>query len=317
MIKNTSSAFYTLPSNSVAKDLASNVDPNYDILTMQSVKKANSINSEQSDQSETDDSLKKALIGVGSALAVCLLVFLAWRISKNRQTQAREAAKQEILSGGVGRKRTIQSFTTNGNLRETWTPSMDEQDRVLHGQLAETWEHNVTDPFDEQPAMMEIVDLSASRHERGCIAHDSSGRLGSPNCQCDPFQDITANRSSQQTERSDRNNTHGNALLSHLNSLERRGSAASGLTESQRIQQEYVETYSVSSLSSRGRGAASDGHSDAVYQDVYDRPQQFTSSHAFGPRAASISRTRRRASRGSIASNCISRPEMQSNSLLV
>lgn len=309
MVKNTSSPFYTLPSNSVAKALAQNIDPTYDILKMQSVTSANRVN-QQVDKTGSDDKLRNALIGVGSSLAACIIAFLAWRVWKNNKKQSRRIARQSMMAGGVGQRATIQSFGTGNTLRETWTPSVYEQERVLHGQLAETWEHNEAEP--------EMVEVNLNpQHPETAFSNSIDHGDGSSNEHSDPFHEAAANQASQETERSGGCGTLRNTLLSHLNSFENsrsRGSLASALTESQRIQQNYIESNSIPSPS---QGAiSSTAPNDAIYQEVYDRPQQFTSSHAFGPRAVE-NRSKRRASKGSISSSSIGRPEMQANSMMV
>lgn len=75
-------------------------------------------------------------------------------------------------------------------------------------------------------------------------------------------------------------------------------SGASGLTEAQRIQQEYQDQQ---------------GTESAQYLAEYEPPQQYTSQHAHGPRAAD---NRKHNKRTSVASSTISRPEMRSNSML-
>lgn len=290
LVKNELSIFYTAPVNGVAKALVTNVDPTYDILTMESLQTANKKASLQSNQ-DSSATLRNALIGVGSALAACILALLAWRILKaNRKQQSRMEAQQSVARGVGGRTPTINSFTGRNNLRETWSPSVHEQERVLHGQLAETWEHNDDGPsLTEGPGSQEMV---------------SALEVVPPPSHSDPFEDGLVDRASEEVEQRGSSGTslQRDTILSHLNNFDSRSvvSAASGLTEAQRIQQSYIENTA----------------SNRTYQEIYERPQQFTSSHTYGPRVAE-NRIRRRGSKGSLSNSSIGRPEMQGNSMLI
>lgn len=292
MVRNQSSAFYIKPTNSVAVALASNIDPNYDILKMQSVVRPDRDAAQRgSEAGSSDTALRNALIGVGASLAACILVFVAWRVWKNNRKQSRRNAAQGMMAGGIGQRGTILSFGTGTNsLRETWTPSVQEQERVLHGQLTETWEHN-----DQGSHRHTVGAMPRHGPEMGFAREVAAASLshGQWSPVEDPFQDAVSNQGSQETERSDRGLPLRNTLLSHLNSFDNRsgGSLASGLTEAQRIQLDYFDA-----TSSPKKAEESESQPHIPYQDVYDRPQQYTSSHAFGPRAAA-NRSKRRASK--------------------
>jgi hypothetical protein len=306
-IKDLTSEFYTLPTNPVALSLTDNVDPTYDILQMSNVGSANAAASRQGDAGnggESNTSLRNVLIGVGTALASCIAAFFLWRLWKRQQKRGRREAAQSVLSRGVAQRGTIHSFGVTGNsLRETWAPSLHEQERVLHGQQAEPWGHN--DDGHVQP-------INAT-HEQdmafvGGLAASSRGSHYS-----DVFADQVTNRSSQETERSTGNNPQRNTLLSHLNSYDNRsrGSIASHMTEAQRIQQQYFEAHSESSHLERQRSSPV-----GQFQNEYVRPRQHTSQHAYGPRAGE-SRSGRsdRSSRTSLSTRSIGQPEMQCNSM--
>lgn len=306
-IKNISSDFYTLPANPVAKSLATHVDPSYDLFQISSVSTAN-----QAASSNTGDagaasniSLRNALIGVGTALAACIVAFFLWRIWKGQQKRKRRATARSVISRGAAQRGTIHSFGVTGNsLRETWAPSLLEQERVLHGQLAETWEHNDGDHHQQErgspsPEMAFIG---------GVVHNQSTTSLG----QQDIFADAVSNRSSQDTERSGGGNPQRNTLLSHLHAFDNRSirTDTSRLTEAQRIQHEYLEA-----CDTLLPGPASDQPPFVgKYQDDYQRPPQRSSSHAYGPRTAE-SRIKKRESKASLSSVSIGRPEMQCNSM--
>ncbi|CEH15415.1 hypothetical protein CBOM_03729 [Ceraceosorus bombacis] len=283
-VRNTSSTFYTGPKDNVAKQLAANVDPNFNILSVVGGQTRGS-NAQHETQGDDDSSatLRNALIGVGSALVAVIVGFIGWRIWR-KQRKAELAARR--AAARPGRRGTIRSFGA-GPLRETWAPSIAEQERVLHGQqLTQTWENS--DEMHEQddgPLRRSIIQPGSAGLETGWG---------------DPFVDQWAvgNRSSVMTERSG----GSGGLLSR----------ASGLTEAQRIQQDYIDGHEDGVTPLSPTSALAMGGS---YNEEYQIPQQYTSSHAYGPRASENQRHRKRTSRSSTAS--ISRPELQSNSMLL
>lgn len=307
-IKDLTSDFYTLPTNPVALSLTDNVDPTYDILQLSNVGSANQAASRQGDASNgsgSNTSLRNALIGVGTALASCIFAFFLWRMWKRQQKRGRREATQSVLSRGVAQRGTIHSFGVTGNsLRETWAPSLHEQERVLHGQQAEPWEHH-----DDGHAQPVAATYEPDMAFVGGLAASSRGSHYS-----DVFADQVTNRSSQETERSTGNNhPQRNTLLSHLNSFDNRStrSIASHMTEAQRIQQQYFQAQSDSSHLERQRSSPI-----GRFQDEYVRPQQHTSQHAYGPRAGeSRSGLSDRSSRTSLSTRSIGQPEMQCNSM--
>lgn len=313
-IKNISSDFYSLPSNPVAKSLASHIDPSYDIFQISSVKTANQAASLKTDDAGagSNKALKNALIGVGTALAVCIISFFLWKIWKGRQKRKRRETVCNVISRGAAQRGTIHSFGGTGNtLRETWAPSLLEQERVLHGQLAETWEHNVGDQQQQQQHHQRGYDSPGPEMAFVGGVNQSANSLG----QHDIFADAVSNRSSQETERSGGNDPQRNTLLSHLNAFDNRSIRTdnSRLTEAQRIQHDYNEACDVIFP-----GAASDQPPFVgKYLDDYQRPKQHTSSHAYGPKTPkrTNSRVKMRESRSSRSSVSIGRPEMQCNSM--
>jgi hypothetical protein len=311
-IKNITSEFYTQPVNPVAKSLAGNVDSSYDIMSMSSVGTANQAAS-RGDGDDKNIVLRNALIGVGTALACSILAFIIWRMWKRNQKRSRQEAVQNVMSRGVGQRGTIHSFGGHNSLRETWTPSVMEQERVLHGQLAETWEHN----NQGQPQLIAVD----HEPDMGFIGGLATQRAPSSRGHSDVFADQVTNRSSQETERSTganlNTNPQRNTLLSQLNSFDNRSvtSVASRMTEAQRIQQQYFEGQSNTSHLEGNRQPLAGG---ALYQGDYVRPPQNTTHHAYGARALesrSVRSDASRYSRDSQSSSYLRQPEIQCHSM--
>lgn len=308
MVSNISSPFYTSAAAGAPQQLASQVDPTFNILSVSGHAAAGAKqNAKTSAGSGKDDStLRNSLIGVGCGLAGCFALVAAgllWR--KHRKGQNDDGATGN--HGGVSRAHTIRSF--HGGLRETWAPDALDQHRALDtaGEMQQVWL-----PHEVGMAMGYPEQVMQGR-EDGFGGYVTS----------DPFDDARAgagagvggvggyvnmNRSSRMTERSSY-------------------SDLSQMTEAQRIQYDYASSrrsfHSTSDHSgSHGSHSEQSEHSAhsasstdmlSTYQDDYRVPHQHTSSHAFG-NSSNNTRSRRR---GSVASSTIGRPEMMSNSVLL
>ncbi|GAK62181.1 uncharacterized protein PAN0_001d0379 [Moesziomyces antarcticus] len=290
MIANTSSPFYTSAAPGAPQQLASQVDPTFNILSVagQVAAGAKQNSTSGSGKTKDDSTLRNSLIGVGCGLAACLSLVaggVMWR--KQRQ------AKEEAVGGGnagVSRAQTIRSFS--GGLRETWAPDALDQHRALGtgGEMQQVW------MADGGPAHV------SSGHADGFGGYVAA----------DPFQEsayhpeaagayVAMNRSSRMTERSNY-------------------SDFSQMTEAQRIQYDYESSRRSFHSSSEHSGGHSENSNESAgmlstYQEDYRVPRQHTTNHAFGARSNSVSRSGRR--RGSVASSTIGRPEMMSNSVLL
>lgn len=298
MISNSSSPFYTSAAPGAPQQLASQVDPTFNILSVAGQVAAGTKQNATSGSgtSKDDSTLRNSLIGVGCGLAGIFAVVgggLMWR--KQRKDKEEPAGGN---TGGISRAHTIRSFS--GGLRETWAPDALDQHRALNttGEMQQVWS-----PHDGGVA---IGHPTAAMQSHG---DGFGGYVAS-----DPFQDSAAggagtggyvnmNRSSRMTERSNY-------------------SDLSQMTEAQRIQYDYESSrHSFHSTSDHsGSHGSHSGHSNdsagmlSTYQEEYRVPRQHTSNHAFGARSNSMNRSRRR---GSVASSTIGRPEMMSNSVLL
>ena len=162
----------------------------------------------------TNPVVRDALIGVFVGLAGVLLLLLAFILFRRRQKQKERAA--------IRRPASIRS--NRSALRETWHPNSDERDRVMAGELAETWSHHdgaraaasvapSRDPFgDDQNA----VGAGAAAAGTGAVAASAAG------------VSAVNHRTSHQTERS--HQTHNT------------GHSDQSLTPSQRIRLEYEQS---------------------------------------------------------------------------
>lgn len=302
MVANTSSPFYTSAAAGAPQQLASQVDPTFNILSVAGKVASGSKQSATSGSggAKDDSTLRNSLIGVGCGLAGCFALVaggLFWR--KQRQGEVDTDGKGD---NGVSRAHTIRSF--HGGLRETWAPDALDQHRALNtaGEMQQVWSPHdgglsMGHPSQQQPAMYPHAD-------------GYGGYVPS-----DPFQDAAAagsagvaggyvnmNRSSRMTERSNY-------------------SDLSQMTEAQRIQFDYESSrrsFQSTSDHSGSHGSHSDQSAESAgmlstYQEDYRVPRQHTSIHAFGSQSQN-SRSRRR---GSVASSIIGRPEMMSNSVLL
>lgn len=301
MVSNTSSPFYTSAAAGAPQQLASQVDPTFNILSAvgQVAAAAKQKSTSGSGQSKDDSTLRNSLIGVGCGLAGCFAVVVAGLMWRKQRKDKEEAAGGAGAGAGVSRAHTIRSFS--GGLRETWAPDALDQHRALGtaGEMQQVWS-----PHD--PAV-EHAGNGAGDGFGGYVAHD-------------PFQDayqqqaeiagayVNMNRSSRMTERS---------AYSDL----------SQMTEAQRIQFDYESSRrSFHSTSDHSGSHSQQSHSDGLhsnesagmistYQEDYRVPRQHTSQHAFGSNTNNGRATRQR--RGSVASSTIGRPEMMSNSVLL
>jgi hypothetical protein len=291
-IADPTSAFYTQAPNNVAKQLAANVDPSFNILVGGGQAKSSIVTGSQS-PNNSNATLRNALIGVAAALVAVIAGVIGWRVWRKQQ----KAKAPPRPQAGLGRNNTIRSFGGNGGgLRETWAPSVAEQERVLHGQqLTQTWdspEHGYSHGAPEMAMVDGVALAGAARMSR----HEPHAEIWS-----DPFNDSWAvdNRASIGTER---HSGGGSSLVP---------SGESGMTEAQRIQQSYLAANGGSAPEIVAALGASS------YAQEYERPQQYTSSHAYGPRAAE-NRSRKRGSRSSVLSGVsIGQPNMTSNSMLL
>ncbi|GAC73714.1 hypothetical protein PANT_9d00233 [Moesziomyces antarcticus T-34] len=290
MIANTSSPFYTSAAPGAPQQLASQVDPTFNILSVagQVAAGAKQNSTSGSGKTKDDSTLRNSLIGVGCGLAACLSLVaggVMWR--KQRQ------AKEDAVGGGnagVSRAQTIRSFS--GGLRETWAPDALDEHRALGtgGEMQQVW------MADGGPAHV------SSGHADGFGGYAAA----------DPFQEsayhpeaagayVAMNRSSRMTERSNY-------------------SDFSQMTEAQRIQYDYESSRRSFHSTSEHSGTHSENSNESAgmlstYQEDYRVPRQHTTNHAFGARSNSVTRSTRR--RGSVASSTIGRPEMMSNSVLL
>ncbi|SPO21073.1 related to transmembrane mucin involved in surface sensing via MAP-kinase cascade [Ustilago trichophora] len=298
MISNTSSPFYASAAPGAPQQLASQVDPTFNILSVagQVAAGAKQKSTSGSRGSKDDSTLRNSLIGVGCGLAGAFALVvggLLWR--KNRKDKGESAAGG--ANGALSRAHTIRSFS--GGLRETWAPDALDQHRALDtaGEMQQVWS-----PHDG---------MMAAGHPVQPMHSQSDGFGGYV---ADPFQEaamggaaaaggaggyVNMNRSSRMTERSNY-------------------SDLSQMTEAQRIQFDYESSrrsYHSTSEHSSSHGSHSGQSNESAgmlstYQEDYRVPRQHTSNHAFGTRSSS----RRR---GSVASSTIGRPEMMSNSVLL
>nr|UUJ34939.1 Msb2 [Ustilago esculenta] len=300
LISNTSSPFYASAAPGAPRQLASQVDPTFNILSVVGEAATGSKQKSTSSSGSSNDgsTLRSSLIGVGCAvtgLFALVVGGLLWRKNRKDKEQPAGGAK-----GGLSRAQTIRSFS--GGLRETWAPDALDQHRALDTapEMQQFWfpvDGHMADGHPTQPT---------HSHADGFGGYVAS----------DPFQDaamaggaasgyVNMNRSSRMTERSNY-------------------SDLSQMTEAQRIQYDYESSrrsFVSSSDHSGSHGSHSgSGHSNemagmaSTYQEDYRVPRQHTSNHAFGSRVNSISRSRRR---GSVASSTIGRPEMIGNSVLL
>ncbi|KAJ1030202.1 hypothetical protein NDA16_001113 [Ustilago loliicola] len=304
MVSNTSSPFYTSAAAGAPQQLASQVDPTFNILSAagQVAAGAKQKSTSGSGAAKDDSTLRNSLIGVGCGLAGCFAIAvggLLWRKQRKDKVEAGAGGN----NGGISRAHTIRSFS--GGLRETWAPDALDQHRALDtaGQMQQVWS-----PHDGGMGM-------AMGHSAQPMQSHSDGFGGY--VASDPFHDAAnvnaaggyanMNRSSRMTERSNY-------------------SDLSQMTEAQRIQYDYESSrrsFHSNSDHSNSHGSHSEHSTESAgmlstYQDDYRVPRQHTSNHAFGatppPRSNSVNRVRRR---GSVASSTIGRPEMMSNSVLL
>ncbi|GAC93310.1 hypothetical protein PHSY_000875 [Pseudozyma hubeiensis SY62] len=303
MIANTSSPFYTSAAEGAPQQLASQVDPTFNILSVvgQVAAGAKQNAKASSGTSKDDSTTRNSLIGVGCGLAGCFAL-VAGGMLYRKQRKNKEADGADGNAGGVSRAHTIRSF--HGGLRETWAPEAMDQHLAFDtaGEMQQVWS-----PQGIGMAMGHPEQAAAYPHE------DGFGGYVVP----DPFHDaagvgagaaggyVNMNRSSRMTERS---------AYSDL----------SQMTEAQRIQYDYESSrrsFQSTSDHSGSQGAHSEhsmhsGNSAGMlstYQEDYRVPRQHTTNHAFGERSNNT-RSRRR---GSVASSTIGRPEMMSNSVLL
>ncbi|KAJ9476698.1 hypothetical protein PHBOTO_000362 [Pseudozyma hubeiensis] len=301
MIANTSSPFYTSAAEGAPQQLASQVDPTFNILSVagQVAAGAKQNAKASSGTSKDDSTTRNSLIGVGCGLAGCFAL-VAGGMLYRKQRKNKEADGADGNAGGVSRAHTIRSF--HGGLRETWAPEAMDQHRAFDaaGEMQQVWS-----PQGIGMAMGHPEQAAAYPHEDGFGGYVTS----------DPFHDaagagaagayVNMNRSSRMTERS---------AYSDL----------SQMTEAQRIQYDYESSrrsFQSTSDHSGSQGAHSEhsmhsGNSAGMlstYQEDYRVPRQHTTNHAFGERSNNT-RSRRR---GSVASSTIGRPEMMSNSVLL
>lgn len=304
------SEFYVSPTAAAAKQLALHVDPNFDILSsVGGSAKAASANDEEN--GSDSHKLRTALIVVGVLAGVGLLAFAAYIYRSKKQNKQKALARRNTRGGGA----TIRSFGGPGSLRETWTPNPREEERVMNGQLAETWSHHDPQYQDQDDGIMRESNQG----------HSVFG---------DPFIDaygVARNRASRETERSSNSGNSGSGS-SQNHTMSGAASVISNMTEAQRIQYEYEEAHGGNG---NGNGYALGGsptaaasfsminqHSDDLqndYSSEYHQPQQYTTSHSYGnyqPPPVSGNSGNRQRKRGSVASSTIGRPEMKSNSML-
>ncbi len=296
LISNTSSPFYTSAASGAPQQLASQVDPTFNILSVAGIVASGSKQNAKSSSGTDSDSpkLRNSLIGVGCGLAGCFALVaggMFWR----KQRNAKDEAAADGKNGGVSRAHTIRSF--HGGLRETWAPGALDQHQNFNAtnEMQQVWT-----PHDNGMAMGHPgQDMYAQGDGFGGYVasnpfHDAAGGAGGY---------VNMNRSSRMTERS---------AYSDL----------SQMTEAQRIQYDYESSrrsYHSTSDQSGSHGSHSEHSVDSngmlsTYQEDYRVPRQQTGTHAFGKRSNSTNRTRRR---GSVASSTIGRPEMKSNSVLL
>lgn len=302
-----SSQFYVSPTVAAAKQLAMRVDPTFDILSSVGGQ-SKSASDKMRDQNGggNGNKARTALIVVGVLAGVALLLFAAYKYRSNKQNQKKAELKRNTRAG------TIRSFGGVGSLRETWAPNQVEEDRVMNGQLAETWSHH--GGYQQGYHQEDPVMRSTSSNENHSIYGDPF---------IDAYGGVTRNRASRETERS---SNSGNSNSLNGSSQGHSGGSASAsvlsaMTEAQRIQYEYEESHGGFALGGSPTAMANfamvDSSSDYDgYQNEYDQPQQYTTSHSYGAPPPTSSNGNRQRKRGSVASSTIGRPEMKSNSML-
>uniref|UniRef100_V5EHM0 Uncharacterized protein n=1 Tax=Kalmanozyma brasiliensis (strain GHG001) TaxID=1365824 RepID=V5EHM0_KALBG len=298
LIANTSSPFYTTAASGAPQQLASQVDPTFNILSVAGIVASGAKQNAKTSSGETTDTpkLRNSLIGVGCGLAGAFAVVAGGLIWRNKR-KGQDDVGADGKNGGISRAHTIRSF--HGGLRETWAPGALDQHQGFNanGEMQQVWSPH--------------GDMAMGHPSQPGYSHGDGfgGYVAS-----DPFHDAAAggaaggyvnmNRSSRMTERS---------AYSDL----------SQMTEAQRIQYDYESSrrsYHSTSDQSGSHGSHSEHSADSnagmlsTYQEDYRVPRQHTREHAFGVRSNSIHRTRRR---GSVASSTIGRPEMMSNSVLL
>ncbi|SPC65573.1 probable transmembrane mucin involved in surface sensing via MAP-kinase cascade [Ustilago sp. UG-2017b] len=305
MVSNVSSPFYTSAAAGAPQQLASQVDPTFNILSAAGQVAASAQQKSTSGRSDGKDEskIRNSLIGVGCGLAGFFAIAVGGLLWRKQRKDKVEAAASGNNGGGISRAHTIRSFS--GGLRETWAPDALDQHRALAtaGEMQQVWT-----PHDPGMGM-------AFGHPAQPMQSHADGFGGY--VATDPFHDaaninaaggyVNMNRSSRMTERS----TY---------------SDVSQMTEAQRIQYDYESSrrsFHSTSDHSNSHGSHSEHSTESAgmlstYQDDYRVPRQHTTIHTFGttppPRSNSVNRTRRR---GSVASSTIGRPEMMSNSVLL
>ncbi|KAJ1586725.1 hypothetical protein NDA11_004697 [Ustilago hordei] len=305
MVSNVSSPFYTSAAAGAPQQLASQVDPTFNILSAagQVAASAQQKSTSGSSDGKDESKIRNSLIGVGCGLAGFFAIAVGGLLWRKQRKDKVEAAASGNNGGGISRAHTIRSFS--GGLRETWAPDALDQHRALAtvGQMQQVWT-----PHDPGMGM-------AFGHPAQPMQSHADGFGGY--VATDPFHDaaninaaggyVNMNRSSRMTERS----TY---------------SDVSQMTEAQRIQYDYESSrrsFHSTSDHSNSHGSHSEHSTESAgmlstYQDDYRVPRQHTTIHTFGatppPRSNSVNRTRRR---GSVASSTIGRPEMMSNSVLL
>jgi len=108
-IADPTSAFYTQAPNNVAKQLAANVDPSFNILVGGGQAKSSIVTGSQS-PNNSNATLRNALIGVAAALVAVIAGVIGWRVWRKQQ----KAKAPPRPQAGLGRNNTIRSFGGNG-----------------------------------------------------------------------------------------------------------------------------------------------------------------------------------------------------------
>ena len=241
-VRNSTSPLFMKQPSAQDRWIASYLEPNFDILTNAGRPKTQQTNAVDSGNNHSTV-VRDALIGVLVGLAGVIILLLAFIFYRRRRAQKERDA--------IRRPASIRS--NRSALRETWSPTAAERQRVMAGELAETWSHHGgridregsispnTDPFgdEQQPVNSTLAGAGAAMVGGGAVA-------------------AVGTRTSHHTERSHHTtNTHNTHNTSGT------GQSDNSLTPSQRIRLDYEEQ--------QGRAITTDGNAATQAPEMSQR----------------------------------------------